>query len=94
MASQLLPLGMRRSPFSTCVQRDTILTFYRTYRQMCGLKNMGYYEGRQRYGSMTPRIRSLKSNVFTEFSGTLLGFDDYVSEYHQIILDETSAFQI
>ena len=46
---------------------------------MCWIEDMGYYEGRE--GSVerkqAPR-RILTSE--TEFAGTLMGFDDYVSE--------------
>ena len=45
------------------------------------LANTRYHEGRQRYGN---RVRqALQIKILTdgiEFSGTLLGFDDFVSE--------------
>lgn len=42
MASQLLPLGMFDNALATLLTNES-----RTHRQMCGIKNMGYYEGRK-----------------------------------------------
>lgn len=55
---------------------------FRAYRQVRRIKNMGCHEGRQR---LQHTCSSLTLDVvltsWAEFSGTLMGFDDYVSKW-------------
>ena len=48
---------------------------------MRGLVNMGDHERRQGYAKPTAMSSQPTLISNTEFSGTLLGFDDFVSEY-------------
>ena len=52
---------------------------------MCWFAHLGGNEGRQRYTDLRSRERLMyavdtDANLLKEFSGTLLGFDDYVSK--------------
>lgn len=65
------------------------LTYHRTHRQVCRLADMGRHEGRAWYvpfphATAYEDIKTtaiLTPSFFTEFSGTLVGFDDYVSKF-------------
>lgn len=68
--------------------------FCRTDRQMRRLADMDRHERRQRFVPRAVRQHSLSSLNFVaadttshllEFAGTLLGFDDYVSECFQLL---------
>ena len=81
MASQLLPLGEILAParcggLSVPINANVL---NRAHRQVRRVEDLGRHEGRQ--GSVC--ILSLAVSLLmreVEFSGTLLGFDDYVSE--------------
>jgi hypothetical protein len=46
---------------------------------MCWIKDLGYHERRQRLGQ-SDLSTTADTDSALEFSGTLLGFDDYVSK--------------
>lgn len=56
------------------------------HRSMCRLAHLGHHEGRQRFGQCHHRSELDESEltVDTEFSGTLLGFDDFVSKSNHL----------
>ena len=47
---------------------------------MCWLADLGHHEGRQRY-AREPQFEQPLVTYLAEFSGTLMGFDDFVSQY-------------
>lgn len=70
----LLPLGKTRC-FAVRLGQ---LTHGRTHRQVCRFANLGHYERRQRYAAHGTRVDT--GSRVLEFTGKLVGFDDYVSE--------------
>jgi hypothetical protein len=50
-------------------------------RSMHRVKNACHHEGRQGWGFLSRNIESIETDTLAEFSGTLLGFDDFVSKW-------------
>lgn len=99
MASQLLPLGKKR--FIRWIDSIAIHCYWlcqtRIDWQVCRLQNLGGDERRQRYAQTESALSSSSKwllcwPLLIEFSGTLLGFDDYVSTY--ISLKSSSLFPV
>jgi hypothetical protein len=77
MASQLLPLG---SPSHPPFEIDLLTPSPELIDKCVGSKIWVVMKGDK--GVSLPLLFSITSaNLFAEFSGTLLGFDDYVSKY-------------
>lgn len=70
----LLPLG---TAVLSNKRSITWLICCRAYRQVRRLTNLGHHEWRQRHGFQQDQEEDL---TVVEFTGKLVGFDDYVSE--------------
>ncbi len=88
MASQLLPLGTCLLPMTLLLKSEKPAdSSDRTHRQVRRVPHLGRHEGRQRYAlSLLPYSAYDRpmgtNNSLSEFAGTLVGFDDYVSTLH------------